>query len=821
MTYDAVPEELKERDQWVTWKYVPDRRHPDKPKKLPFNPRTGKPADSTNAQTWGSFALAERAAADRRHTGIGYVFTDQDETFGGDLDDCVVEGRLAAWAEHIIAEMNTYTEISPSGCGVKFFGIGALPENIKRFGDKIPESIKPADEPGGIELYSTGRFFTVTGQHVIGTPQRLRHVNGALARLVAALAPQEPVERATDTRAAPRVFTAGDEYLRQWAERVIERAEETLRLAPAGGLHDTRIDMARLCGGLIPHGLATSDALAERLYAARVPSAHHTTERKAIRDGLTMGEQKALELPPPPPQPDIDSEGYAVCPVHHTRLPLAKNGNGYKCHERDTTTASGWCDFWWKGDGYIPPRAAAEPVIIAGELIATASEVAAMSVPRYLLYKISGLRALPPISWLIDREIPADLTTIVCGASGAGKSFLMIDYAMQIARRYLDRAVVYIAPEGGSGYRARVDAWLNHFGGDEPNNLFFILQAIPLLNPQAVNDFITTIRPLNPVIVIIDTLARCLIGGDENSAKDIGVFFYHTDQIRQETNAAIAVVHHTGKGGAYRGSSSLYGSVESWIDVANDDGLITVSCGKSKDSTPFQPRYLRMVESGESVVLRPSDQVTQRDHALTEGQRKILETLALDIFSEAGARRSELVAATGVNDVTMYRVLSRLKRDRFISQSKKGDPYYITTEGMTAIKNYHRDLRQQRRELSQLSPTINQLSDSPEPPTINYHELSPLKGGDSSSDSLDSGLSGESDESSEDDLFPDEEVTHHTVPITPPIVPAALPSSPPALDWSFLRKAFAARDIDAIKTHCTIRHQDSAMVLEQLEITRE
>jgi RecA-family ATPase len=40
-------------------------------------------------------------------------------------------------------------------------------------------------------------------------------------------------------------------------------------------------------------------------------------------------------------------------------------------------------------------------------------------------------------------------------------------------------------------------------------------------------------------MVVIDTLARTLVGGDENSAKDVGMFFYHTDIIREQTHAAI------------------------------------------------------------------------------------------------------------------------------------------------------------------------------------------------------------------------------------------------------------------------------------------
>jgi len=221
----------------------------------------------------------------------------------------------------------------------------------------------------------------------------------------------------------------------------------------------------------------------------------------------------------------------------------------------------------------------------------------------------------------------------------------------------------------------------------------------------------------------------------------VGMFFYHTDMIRQETSAAIAIVHHTGKAGGFRGSSALYGSVESWIDVANDDGLITISCGKSKDSEPFPPRYLRMVQSAESVVLLPADQVDQRNAPLSEGQRKILETLALDIFREAGARRAEIVSASGINDLTIFRVLSRMKRDRLINQSKKGDPYFISDEGMAAIKSYHRALRQKRdaeqaasgeplpaAQLANLQPTSNQLAASVPDQLATSTNLHPYKG---------------------------------------------------------------------------------------------
>lgn len=364
----------------------------------------------------------------------------------------------------------------------------------------------------------------------------------------------------------------------------------------------------------------------------------------------------------------------------------------------------------WEGlrqmSGAATPYAKLDPLIrsIGGAVIPhIAGEPAepparALDAPRYELHTLKKLRALPPITWLIDGEIPTGLTTIICGPSGAGKSFLMVDYAMRIARANPERLVVYIAPEGGNGYHMRADAWLGHFGGTEPENLVFILQAITMLQPRAVDELITVIRPHNPVLVIFDTLARCLIGGDENSAKDVGMFFYHADLIRQATGSAIAIVHHTGKAGNFRGSSALYGSVESWIDVSNDDGLITVSCGKSKDAKPFPPRYLRMVEVAESVVLMPSDQVDQKNAPLSEGKRVILETLSLSIFRDVGAKRTEIVSATGINDRTIFKILSRMKQDGLISQSKKGDPYFISDHGLETIKSHHRNLRQSRHD---------------------------------------------------------------------------------------------------------------------------
>lgn len=833
----TIPTELVSRPQWVTWRYEKEERPVPKDTegatKIPYNARTGHKASPTNPNTWTSYDVAVKAAQQRRHSGVGFVFSKDDPFTGIDLDDCLgPDGSLEAWADEIVQTMDSYTEISPSGSGVKIWVIGEIPGAVK-----TPR----------IEMYCSARYFTVTGQRFDNTPTTIRNVNGALTDLYEETVKKK--DRPTAPRLTARASAVGDEHTQAWARKILARAIEMVTLAADGLKHDTLLDAARLAAGAVPH---ISEWDIENALVAAIDSraADKRSARRTIQDGIRMGLSAPLPVPDPPAQPVFDSENFACCPTHQRRLSPSKNGNGYKCRERDTTTTSGWCDFWWKGESYVMPKAN-EPTIIAGELLTAAPVVAPAVTPttRFLLYNIDGLRALPPVTWLIENEIPANLTTVICGPSQAGKSFLAVDYAMKVARQYPDRAVVYIAPEGGSGYRQRVDAWLSHHGGDEPQNILFILQTVTLLNPQTLGELVSSIQSFNPIMVIIDTLARALVGGDENSAKDIGLFFYHTDLIREATKAAIVVVHHTGKAGAYRGSSAMYGAVDSWIDFANDDGLITVSCGKAKDWEPFAPRYLRMVKSLSSVVLLSSDQVSRRgSDELTEAQRKVLETLALDIFAEAGAKRAEIASATGVNDLTLFKVLSRMKRDGLINQSKKGDPYFISGDGLTAIKSYHRELRVRRetaekdllvgREIDQKNDQLASANSDNSQELANNTSLPDAQLANSQSTSKSrnasyshqlatsndlagiyipaSSLVAKGSEVESNELFPDDDPQDtETLPETP-----QAPKAPGGLDWDYLRRVYANGDEAAIRRHCQFNRGDFEMVMEQLRAIR-
>lgn len=309
------------------------------------------------------------------------------------------------------------------------------------------------------------------------------------------------------------------------------------------------------------------------------------------------------------------------------------------------------------------------------------------------LLPADALDTLPPVRHLdANHEIPTESLVSLYGASGAGKTFVALDYAARTAQA---APVVYIAGEGAVGLAARKLAWCRHhqLGAGE---LFFVPQAVNLLDGAQVDALIGLIAPLHPALLIVDTLARCMIGGDENSASDMGLFVTACDEIKVATGATVLIVHHTGKTGTLeRGSSALRAACDQMIGLSNDDGLITLSCEKSKDSAPFTTRTLSLlpVETGRtgeeglpetSCVLEPGDCVPVTG-AISPSKRKILEALSQETFRTAGAKSAVLAEVTGVKGSHLYKTLSTLMRKGYVRQNERGDPFYLTDAGEEAM----------------------------------------------------------------------------------------------------------------------------------------
>lgn len=312
--------------------------------------------------------------------------------------------------------------------------------------------------------------------------------------------------------------------------------------------------------------------------------------------------------------------------------------------------------------------------------------------PR-LIFHISELEKRPPVRWLIEGEIPERSTSVIFGAPEAGKSFQAVDYSAQIAQQY---PIVYIAGEGGSGYYARYAAWLKHNGHKKAGHFHIIDRPVQMLDDRQVSWLIEESRPIKPVLIVIDTLSRCMVGGDENQQKDMGLFIAACDRIRMELDCAVLIVHHTGKSGeSERGSSVLRGAADSMISVSNTEGLIKIECAKTKDGKHFPTRYCKrltveVVQNGEtltSCVLEAWQRVKSDPNELTANQYRILESLASELFSE-GVKAPDLKIASQVDRSSFYTAINSLIRRGLVKKLGKGarlDPFVITPQGRQLI----------------------------------------------------------------------------------------------------------------------------------------
>ncbi|WP_119068751.1 DUF3987 domain-containing protein [Rubrobacter indicoceani] len=199
---------MKDFAQWICWRY--EDRSGGKKTKVPYSPTTGRRARTDDPSTWTTLSEVRRAAPD--YDGVGFVFTEQDPFLGVDLDSCVNPdtGEVGSWAREIVDDLDSYTELSPSGTGIHIIVRATLPGGGNR--------------KGRIELYDRGRFFTVTGDRLPGTPARTEARQREIDRLHRKLFPPEPPRNGhapnglSDDEILRRAISSanGNRFIRLW-----------------------------------------------------------------------------------------------------------------------------------------------------------------------------------------------------------------------------------------------------------------------------------------------------------------------------------------------------------------------------------------------------------------------------------------------------------------------------------------------------------------------------------------------------------------------------------------------------------------------------
>jgi hypothetical protein len=189
----TIPPELRDAARWIVWKWW---REGDKWKKPPIDPRKppGKRQEISHLdpKNWMGFEAA-RDLVHRGGDGIGFSLGHDGfgELVGVDFDHCLDDaGRITKPdVERWVKALDSYTEVTPSGDGLRVWVKGS-----------IPKAGSPKHD-AGIEIYARRRYFTVTGRHLDETPAAINRRQQALDALWRELWP--------DARPKPRAKANG------------------------------------------------------------------------------------------------------------------------------------------------------------------------------------------------------------------------------------------------------------------------------------------------------------------------------------------------------------------------------------------------------------------------------------------------------------------------------------------------------------------------------------------------------------------------------------------------------------------------------------
>lgn len=297
--------------------------------------------------------------------------------------------------------------------------------------------------------------------------------------------------------------------------------------------------------------------------------------------------------------------------------------------------------------------------------------------------------------------------SVIYGASNCGKTFFMTDIALSIARgedwnghRVSQGGVMYAALEGARGLSGRFRAYCDHYNLQNPDFPFaFMPCGLDFYSDDSnIDEFIDLIKSAqddigDPKLIVIDTLARAMAGGDENSGQDMGRLVHYSDIIRAETKAHLSFVHHSGKDKALgaRGHSSLRAAVDTEIEVSREEdanqSVIKFVKQREIEMIPDKAFELNRIVIGTnnfseeltSCVVRVVDVDVQEKVATLSPQERFIYECIIDAIEMNGSKITPMIGMQEVKAVSY--------EDFYKSLVKKGYKELYDKDGNVTLKN--------------------------------------------------------------------------------------------------------------------------------------
>jgi AAA domain len=614
---ETIPTELKQLSTWLTWRSVQKPGEP-KPRKVPYytngRKRQGTQGEPADRKALSTFDAAAAAAQQQGAAGVGLAMLADNGLVGLDFDHCIPElsGIIDERVLPLIA--GTYAEISPSGTGIRAFYRGELADGRE---NKDPVELD-------LQVFCAKGYLTVTGNKL---PDALLTI-------------------------APLTDTVRD----YWTRRRGRTATSAKSAEPAAPFIPE------------PHACTLGDVKEMLTYVEA-----HRDDRELWTHVLWSVERAKLGAQDGSNPKDWDTSvvewsspslKFVSAEDVLNKMREAQTRAGFGIHQLEKIAREG---------GWIPtdeqeerlgnrskvedfPRATAEQDAALQNYLPSTATFDFKPVP------LSAFAEGPEPEWIIDGLIPRAQMMVIFGAPGTGKSFFALDLAASIARGIPWRdhetkqgRALYICGESPGGFRQRWKAYANAHSitlADLDSHLFMLTNMPNLLEVTQVGAFIAQIKAVGEFdFIVIDTLARAMPGGNENTSDGMGLAIKHAHQIHKSTDAMICLVHHSGKDEARgsRGWSGLLGQIDAELEITrtNNREIREATNTKQRDGEDGQKFQFAL------------DQVA----AGTDSKGRIRTSLVVRPVEVAAETFTKLRLPTSINQRAVWNVLDEAQRE--------------------------------------------------------------------------------------------------------------------------------------------------------------
>ncbi len=244
--------------------------------------------------------------------------------------------------------------------------------------------------------------------------------------------------------------------------------------------------------------------------------------------------------------------------------------------------------------------------------LSAASEVSRPSSDApFRIYTLDELKSEPAPDYLVEGILKPQDLAFFFGAPGSGKSFALIDLAVVLAKgegKWANRfdikrksKTLYCTGEGQSSLIHRFEAAIE--AHDLPATVapqLYVAKEVPQLfdgDEAGFQAFLDVCRGAEVDLVVIDTLALAIVGGDENIQRAAGIVVGKIKRIQQEVGCAVLIAHHAGKTGAFRGSTAFVGAADLILKFEESGGTYRMEASKVKDAERFSGVRFRLSRS--------------------------------------------------------------------------------------------------------------------------------------------------------------------------------------------------------------------------------